>query len=239
MPLNLTRFISRLGAASVTALALTALGGVAAPPASAGAAKPKASASDPAADKIADKVQAFYDKTRTFRANFKQRYWIKSYNRFKDSRGKVVFQKPGKMSWRYTSNGNRVVSDGKELKVYEQDNRQMYKQSVKKSQYPAALAFLVGEGNLKKSFSLKTLDAARARFKGGHVLVGTPREPTPAYQKMVLYVDGKTSQVRRVMLIDAQGNRNRFDFLEPEVNVKPSPGEFSFSPPRGTRIVKP
>lgn len=196
-------------------------------------------APDPSAEKIADRVQAFYDKTQTFQAEFAQRYTIKAYGRTKDSRGKVTFEKPGKMSFRYTTNGNRVVADGKLLKVYEEENKQLYEQPVDQSQYPAALSFLVGGGNIKQSFKLEKLDAAKAGFEGGYVLVGEPREPTPAYQKIILYVDGKTSQVRRVMLIDAQGNRNRFDFSNPVVNKKPAPDEFKFAPPRGTKIVKP
>ncbi len=194
---------------------------------------------EPSADAIADRVQAFYDKTQTFQAEFTQRYTIKAYGRTKDSRGRVVFEKPGKMSWRYASNGNRVVADGKILRVYEDENKQMYEQPMDQSQYPAALSFLIGGGNVKKSFSLHKLDAARAKFEGGWVLVGEPKEPTPAYQKILLYVDGKTSQVRRVMLIDAQGNRNRFDFSNPVVNKKAPGDEFTFVPPKGTKVIKP
>jgi outer membrane lipoprotein carrier protein len=200
---------------------------------------PAAAPGGPSADAIADRIQAFYDKTQTFQAEFTQRYTIKAYNRTKDSRGKVVFEKPGKMSWRYTTNANRVVADGKTLRVYEDENKQMYEQPMDQSQYPAALSFLVGGGNVKKSFVLSKLDAERAKFSGGFVLVGEPRDPTPAYQKILLYVDAKTSQVRRVLLIDAQGNRNRFDFENPVVNKKPLPDEFRFVPPKGTKVIKP
>ncbi|HEX4334823.1 MAG TPA: outer membrane lipoprotein carrier protein LolA [Polyangiaceae bacterium] len=194
---------------------------------------------DPTPEAIADRVQAFYDRTKTFAADFTQRYTIKAYNRTKDSRGKVVFEKPGKMSWRYASNGNRVVADGKLLRVYEDENKQMYEQPMDQSQYPAALSFLLGGGSVKKSFTLQKLDGARLGFTGGWVLKGEPKEPTPAYQTMLLYVDSKTSQVRRVMLIDAQGNRNRFDFLNPVVNEKTLPDEFKFVPPKGTKVIKP
>jgi outer membrane lipoprotein carrier protein len=143
------------------------------------------------------------------------------------------------MSWRYKTNGNRVVSDGKLIRVFEAENKQMYEQAMGKSQYPAALAFLVGGGNLKKSFHLSKLDPKKVPFKGGHVLLGEPRDPTPAYQKVLLYVDGQTFQVRRVLLLDAQGNRNRFDFVAPMVNVKVAPNEFSFVPPPGTQVIRP
>ena len=188
---------------------------------------------------LAGKMQAFYDKTRTFRAKFKQRYWVEAYRKSKDSNGLVTFEKPGRMSWRYQNNGNRVVSDGKTIKVYEADNKQMYLQSVGKSQYPAALSFLVGGGDLRKTFKLAMLDAQAMKFEGGYVMMGIPKTPTPAYQKVFFYVDGQTYQVRRVLLLDAQRNRNRFDFVTPIVNNTVDKGEFEFTPPKGTRIIKP
>ncbi|HTM45012.1 MAG TPA: outer membrane lipoprotein carrier protein LolA [Polyangiaceae bacterium] len=188
-------------------------------------------------DALVDSVQAFYDKAKTFKAHFKQRYSIAAYDKSKDSEGSVAFEKAGKMSWRYTSNQNRVVSDGKVLKIYEAENKQMYEQDVNKSQYPAALSFLMGTGNLKTAFKFQKL--AAADFPGGHVLVGTPLEQTPAYQQMVLYVDAKTFQVRRVLLIDAQKNKNRFDFSQPTVNEKIPAAEFQFTPPPNTRVIRP
>jgi outer membrane lipoprotein carrier protein len=194
----------------------------------------------PTAESIATRVQAFYDQTRTFQADFKQEYFIKLHDQRRTSEGRVAFEKPGKMSWKYDQpNGNRVVSDGRLLKVYEQENQQMFEQPVDKSQYPAALAFLMGQGELTKSFSLRLLDPSAVKFEGGWVLEGTPKDATPAYQKVLLYVDAATAQVRRVLILDAQGNRNRFDFNNPIVNTPLSASEFAFSPPAGTQLVRP
>jgi outer membrane lipoprotein carrier protein len=194
---------------------------------------------DLSSEVIAERVQSFYDGAKTFQAQFSQRYTIFAYNKKKESTGRVAFVKPGKMSWRYTSNGNRVVSDGKLLKVYEADNKQLYEQEMNKSAYPAALSFLLGEGKLSASFALKKLNAETLKFKGGYVLLAVPREATPAYQKMLLYVDGKTFQVRRVLLIDAQKNKNVFDFSDPRVNEKVPASEFTFTAPPGTQTIKP
>jgi outer membrane lipoprotein carrier protein len=194
---------------------------------------------DLSAEAIAERVQGFYDGAKTFQAQFSQRYTIFAYNKKKESQGRVAFVKPGKMSWRYTNNGNRVVSDGRLLKVYEADNKQLYEQPVGKSAYPAALSFLLGEGKLTGSFAIKKLNAQTLDFKGGYVLLAIPREPTPAYQKMLLYVDGKTFQVRRVLLIDAQKNKNVFDFSEPIVNLPVPPNEFQFTTPPGTQVIRP
>src|SRR5690349_10197481 len=197
-------------------------------------------AAGPTAEEIGARVQSFYDSTKTFKAAFTQTYTIKVQDVKKVSTGKVTFEKPGKMSWTYDApNGNRVVSDGVTIKVYEKDNEQMFETPVKGSQYPAALAFLMGKGQLTKDFSLRLLDPAQMKFEGGYVLEGTPKEATPAYQKMLLYVDGQTNQVRRALILDAQGNRNRFDFSAPIVNEAVPKGEFDFVAPPGTKIIKP
>jgi outer membrane lipoprotein carrier protein len=197
-------------------------------------------AAPPTAAEVATRVQAFYNQTRTFNATFQQDYTVKAYNTKKHSSGRVVFEKPGKMSWTYDQpNGNRVVSNGTVLKVYEKENQQMYEQPLDKSQYPAALAFLMGSGDLQKTFSLRLLDSKRMKFEGGYVLEGTPRQATPAYQKVLIYVDSATAQVRRMLILDAQGNRNMFTFDSPVVNVPVAPTEFTFEPPPGTQILHP
>lgn len=192
------------------------------------------------ADDTVNKVQAFYDKTTTFKSPFNQQYTATLHNKVVRSSGNVTFSKPGKMSWRYDNPaGNRVVSNGTELKVYEAAAKQMYEQVVDRSQYPAALSFLTGQGKLTDNFTFELFRGEDMSFPRGLVLVGQPKTPTAAYKKVLFYVDAQQYQVRRVMILDGQGNRNRFDFLEPRVNDTVSPDEFVFRAPEGTTIIKP
>lgn len=188
----------------------------------------------------AAKVQAFYNRTTSFKSEFTQEFYVKSHNLRKQSKGKVVFAKPLKMSWEYSDpKDNRVVSDGAVLKVYEAANKQMFEQNVDKSQYPAALSFLVGGAKLEDVFSFQLFTGASMNFEGGRVLVGTPKTASPAYQKVLFYVDDQSSQVRRVLIVDGQGNRNRFDFVNPRVNESVAEDAFKFVPPPGTQVIKP
>ena len=189
---------------------------------------------------VLTKVQNFYDKTTSFSSDFTQEFFVKSHNVKKQSKGRVTFAKPGKMHWEYSEpKDNRVVSDGAVLKVYEAANKQMFEQNVDKSQYPAALSFLVGGGKLSDTFNFELYDGSAMNFTGGQVLVGTPKTPSPAYQKVLFYIDGPTSQVRRVLIVDGQGNRNRFDFDNPKVNETIASDRFKFVPPPGTQVVRP
>jgi outer membrane lipoprotein carrier protein len=192
------------------------------------------------AQQVLTRVQNFYDKTTSFSSDFTQEFFVKSHNVKKQSKGHVTFAKPGKMFWEYSlPQDNRVVSDGAVLKVYEAANKQMFEQNVDKSQYPAALSFLVGGGKLSDTFTFELYEGAAMNFAGGQVLVGTPKTPSPAYQKVLFYIDGPTSQVRRVLIVDGQGNRNRFDFDNPKVNETIPEGRFKFVPPPGTQVIRP
>jgi outer membrane lipoprotein carrier protein len=192
------------------------------------------------ADAIAARVQGFYDGTRTYQARFEQVYHIEAYNRKKRSAGQVTFQRPGRMNWKYDEpNGNRVVSDGQTLTIYEKDKSQVVEQPLGASQYPAVLSFLVGKGNLREMFNLRKLDEKRMNFEGGYVLEGTPKQATSAYTKVIMYIDADTAQVRRMLVIDAQRNRNLFTFSNPTVNVAVPATTFAFTAPPGTQVVRP
>jgi outer membrane lipoprotein carrier protein len=234
--------MKRLSLLALAALLVSATAAAADPPPAAAPAVAGCIPSKPTPDQAVACVQKVYDASQTFTSDFSQKFWVKAYNQEKSSHGHVTFAKPGKMHWTYDdpqSSGNRVVSDGSVIKVYEANNKQMYEQPVDKSQYPAALSFLTGTGKLSDAFTFDVKTGEEMKFPGGLVLIGTPKSTTPAYSKVLFYVDSGTSQVRRVMIIDGQGNRNRFDFDAPKVNV-PAPADlFQFTPPPGTSIIHP
>lgn len=192
---------------------------------------------EPTAEELAKKVQARHDAAKTYQASFEQTFTLKAQGTEKVQKGKVAFERPGKMSFRYDA-GDRVVSDGKTVRVYEKQHAHVYEVALKKSVYPASIAFLVGKGQLEKDFAWVLRDAKKAGFEGGAVIEGTPREATPAWQRLFLWVEPKTGDVRRVLVLDAQGNRNRFDFTGASLDKAVPKGEFEFTPPPGTKVVK-
>jgi outer membrane lipoprotein carrier protein len=192
------------------------------------------------ADQLVASVQALYNTSSTFQSDFEQKFWVKAYNTEKASHGHVTFAKPGKMDWVYADpENNRIVSDGSVIRIYQASDKQMYEEPADKSQYLIAVSFLTGTGKLSDAFDFELFPGDKMKFPGGAVLVGTPKQATPAYSKVLFYVDSATSQVRRVMVIDGQGNRNRFDFVNPKINHPIGPNQFKFTPPPGTSIVRP
>jgi outer membrane lipoprotein carrier protein len=213
------------------------------PPTSAAPAAPSAApqGKSTSASDVATRIQKAYESIQAYEAEFDQQYSMKAFGQTKTSKGKVIFVKPGKMRWDYDTpedqKGNTVVSDGVTLWSYNVKDKQARKMMVKDSQMPTALAFLTGKGDLGKEFNLELMDPAKLKFEGGYVIKATPKAATNLYNFVLFYVDGTTYHVRRVMIVDAQDNRNRFDFSKPKVNEKFEDSRFKWSPPAGVSVV--
>jgi outer membrane lipoprotein carrier protein len=221
-------------------IALLVTGGASAQPkpaASAPAASAPASKPSTATD-LAAAIQKAYASISAYEADFTQEYNMKAFGQKKTSKGHVLFVKPGKMRWDYAEpKDNVVVSDNETLWSYVAADKQARKMKVKDSQMPTALAFLTGKGDLGKEFNLELMDTKQMKFEGGYVLKATPKVATNLYNFVMFYVDGSTYHVRRVMIVDAQDNRNRFDFEKPVVNGKWEESRFKWSPPAGVAVT--
>ncbi|MCG8557927.1 MAG: outer membrane lipoprotein carrier protein LolA [Proteobacteria bacterium] len=200
---------------------------------------------DPAV--VAGVVQAFYDQTQTLQAHFHQTYVHRLYKRAERSKGRVAFKKPGKMRWDYAQpNGKIVVSDGSKLLVYEPGDQgergQVYEQSLGEAQLPQALSFLLGQGLLTQDFHLRSLDSRRQGYPSGHVLELRAKQPSPHYERILFYVEQDArlrGLVRRVLIVDHDGNRNRLDFSKMSFNRRVPDARFAWTPPKGTRKITP
>lgn len=191
-------------------------------------------------------VQAFYDQTRDVSATFHQTYVNKLYKRTDRSSGRVVFKKPGMMRWDYDKPSGKVIaSSGKALVVYEpgEDGEpgQVIEQAIAQAQLPQALAFLMGTGKLEDDFNCRLLDASTEGFTSGDVLELRPKTPTPHFDRLLFYVERAAAVrglVRRMLIIDSSGNRNRFDFTGLKFNGNVNDAPFRYTPPAGTRRVQ-
>lgn len=199
---------------------------------------------------VASLVQSFYDQTTSFEADFRQSQFLRAYSRTENARGRVVFKKPGMMRFDYASpNGQVFVSDGTRLLIYQppaagESNGQLIERALGQDQLPAAFGFLMGTGRLDHDFTFRLLDPDHREFATGYVLELTPRTPSPHFERLVLYVqvterDGRRAGlVERLLILDAAGNRNRFDFARPRYNRNVPASRFRYEPPRGTRRVR-
>lgn len=191
-------------------------------------------------------VQSFYDQTKDVSATFNQTYVNKLYNRTDRDRGHVSFKKPGKMRWDYAKpNGKVIVAANNKFLMYEPgdeptDKGQVLEQSFANADLTQAMSFLLGTGKLVDDFDAKSLNAAREGFANGQVLELKPKKASPHFDRLLFFVETSAAVrglVRRVVIIDASGNRNRFDFTAFKFNAGTPESTFEWQPPASARRV--
>lgn len=189
---------------------------------------------------VVDRVQRRYDGAQDFRARFNQTLTSAVLNRKTQSTGEVLLKKPGLMRWNYRTPEERMyLSDGKLLWLYEPEDSQAFKQDLKSSQLPAALAFLTGSGKLAEQFEVTLVAAKEAGFgtTRDYVLALSPRQAQPQVKSILFVVDPESFDVRETVIIDSQGNQNDLLFSDIRTNTRIAAGTFHWVPPAGVRVV--
>lgn len=201
------------------------------------------SSSEITAAHVAARVQAFYDQTTTVQTAFQQSHYDRVYQRTTRSRGVLTIARPGKLRFDYLGgDGKVVVSDGRQLTIYEPDESGgggQYAQTDMREDFSSALGFLTGTARLDRDFRFRLVDPERFGWSG-HVLELVPIRPEPGYARAYLFVESRAETagvVRRVLIQDHAGNVNQFDFLRTQFNRPVAASRFRFEPPRGARRI--
>ena len=188
---------------------------------------------------VVAKVQKRYDEAGDFKARFTQTLTSATLKRTTNSSGQVTFKKPGRMRWDYEKpDKSSYITDGGVLWLYEPDDKQAFKQDLKSSQLPSALAFLLGKGKLASEFDISFgPDRGPAGSDRSYVLSLSPKTPQAQVKSIVFVVDPRDWFVRQSEITDAQGNTNVILFADVVMNSRVPDALFKFTPPAGTRVI--
>lgn len=187
-------------------------------------------------DVIVKRLQARYDSTSGFRADFTQEVESATLGEKIESKGKVSFKKPGRMRWEFTVPDQLLVSDGTSFWFYRPADKQVLKtpfQQAFRSATPAS--FLLGVGRLTQDFTVvlsgETTDAYTLRL--------TPKKDPEAIGFLDLVVDAKTFDILQATVTDPLGNTTRLRFANIDRAAPLDDALFRFTAPPGVDIVEP
>jgi outer membrane lipoprotein carrier protein len=186
----------------------------------------------PTAADLARKVQATYQRTRDLEARFTQTYAYAGVGRRQVSRGTLRVKKPGMMRWDYESPVPKTVAvTGHRLVQYEPEESQAFvDERFDATVLSAAVAFLLGTGDLARDFELSLAEG------GGLRLI--PRVADPRVAAIVLDV-GADGQVVGTTVIDGAGNQNRLVLEGVRRNTGLADAAFEVALPAGVRRLGP
>jgi len=188
---------------------------------------------------VLNEIQNRYEKTNDYESHFVQEYIGKGMRQPNRGEGKVYFKKKGMMRWDYTVPSQKLISDGHTLWYYQPEEKQVLVSDVSRVlREKTPLAFLAGEGNLGRDFSLLNLNESVSQKEENYVVELAPKEPLATLSKLVLTVDKKTYFVLQTDVFDELGNVTRTRFIDIKTNTGLSNSFFQFVIPPGTEIIK-
>ncbi len=188
----------------------------------------------PSVKQLVARVQAFYEKTRDFRADFEQTYTYKLMRRTTKSSGQVTFKKPAMMRWEYLKPSSRTfVLAGERAYSFDPEAKLLTRAPFASNQLSASVTFLWGRGQLADEFFIEEKKCASCQ---GRLLEMTPKKPDARFQRIVLEIDSKSAQVLQSTVIDPDGSENAIRFLNLVTNADLPDSHFKLSPPAGTQI---
>lgn len=194
-------------------------------------------ANPPKARELLARIQAYYEETHNFVAEFEQEVHWRRGNEVRLSKGKVYLQKPGLMRWEYTwPEELLIVADGLNVYIYSvQDKQVMVFPSGKALSPKTTLGFMTGKGNLQRDFDLLACE----ELPGGKMkLLLRPRLESSQVAKLALVVDPSTGAISEIWFWDHLGNLTKIRFFKVKRNLKLAPELFRFVPPEGVEIVR-
>lgn len=189
-----------------------------------------------------------------FQAEFSQEAYLSSLDQMQTASGTVMVKfADGKVPvarfrWEYLQpDPQLIVSDGKTVRVYIPENRQMIESPMPADDRAGTdnpLAFLTDLGNLSRQFTIAWGEPRRSP-EGHYRLLLRPRQPSAYLEQLIIEVDGDAVAgkpgypVRAATLFGASDNRTTVRFSKPRINQGPDDALFRFKPPAGTEILRP
>jgi len=185
------------------------------------------------AEALARRVEARHRGLGDLTARFAQSYRSGMLGREITEKGTLSLKPPGRMLWEYRDPEKKTfVSDGRRFYFYVPADRQVIvREQADLRGIPALL--LSGRGDILTQFEVTFDEKAPP---GRQRLVLVPRKPDPEVEQVTLDVD-PTDRIRGILVLDAQGNRSRFEFEDIRENVGLKDRIFEFKVPQGVEVI--
>jgi outer membrane lipoprotein carrier protein len=186
-------------------------------------------------DKLLKTIESRYNHAQSLKLDFSETYAGARRPAQTDS-GVLYLRKPGKMRWEYSAPpGKLFLSDGKDVFLYNPDDRRAEKSKLKQSEdMRAPLAFLLGKLDFSKEFK-----SFETRNEGADLkwISAIPKSDNLAYTK-VEFLAASDGQIRRVRVTGQDLSKLDFTFSNEQSNPPLSASLFTFSPPPGVQVVE-
>jgi outer membrane lipoprotein carrier protein len=196
---------------------------------------------------VAQKLQNTYEKAANLVAHFSQTTAMKFSSRVRQGRGTMIFRKPGRMRWDYTTPDLQVlVSDGETISMYFEKNAQMIVSKAKDYlQSDVTYSFFAGTGDILKDFDVSEPDFSNDDDTDDSILIKlTPKTSHPHVSSIHAWITHDTFLITHLQIVDHFDTVTDLFFTNIQIDSDHYGGSeinddlFYFVPPANTEIIE-
>jgi len=198
-----------------------------------------APAAEPSLSELVQKIQAAYEQTTDWKAEFQQVTFIEGFDSPIKSRGTLYIKKPGKLQWDYSEpNQHQILVNGGKIWIFTPEQKQVIItpfEEVSDSQLP--LHLLSGIGRLDRDFDIQLSHPDTPPSNAQPVLTLIPKDQGAGLARLVIELDPASYFITGLTLYEVNGNRSQFRFLGIKNNSGLKDRLFEFKLPKDVVVV--
>jgi len=181
-----------------------------------------------------DEIKEAYAEIKTLEAQFKQRIFISSLKKERDSKGEFLFKRQKGFLWRYkTPKVQYFLYDGKFIWQEESDKPFVTKSKIDKEKTGGTFFDLVEDiAKLDELFTIK-----EQKIAGDLEVLELQPKNDGTVNSAKVWID-KQKRVKMLEIHEFTGNINTIEFLDIKVNQPLDDGKFVFKPDRKKEVVE-
>ncbi len=182
---------------------------------------------------IVQKVEAKYKNLKSLSMTFTKEVKSKNFDSLDKSRGKIWLKNSDK--FRLDSDQEQIISDGKIVWIYSKENRQVTKN--RKGKVKNIFDFNQHFANFSNNYASSLKGKDKILNLPCLILELTPKKENEFIAKLNLWVELKTSFIRKIEYWDINDNHITLLFNQISPDAKISDKKFSFQLPPGVELV--
>ena len=170
---------------------------------------------------IAQKLQSTYEKAANLVADFTQTTSIKFSERVRQGSGSMIFLKPGRMRWDYTTPDHQVlISDGETISMYfEKSNQMIISDAREYLQSDVTYSLFAGTGDILKDFDIFDPDFANVQ-ENSHLIKLVPKLTHPHVSYIHVWITDGTFLLEHLQIVDHFDTVTDLFFKNVQINSK-------------------
>jgi outer membrane lipoprotein carrier protein len=179
-----------------------------------------------------DRFKAFVRTTQSASAQFEQKVHDRSGRLVQETKGRFLFQRPGRFRWVYDKPVDQlIVGDGERVWIHDRDLNQVTVRRISKALGSTPAALLAGSSDVEQAFELSDAGVR----DGLEWLEARPRDREAGFERVRMGFSA--TGLEAMELADHFGQTTVLRFSGLVKNPRVDPAEFRFEPPKGADVL--